>query len=198
MPVHVQYVSLPTLTLSGPPGRGYGDVWWVDHHAFHPPRLILPVVCVPLSDHTSPSTPSSPPRPVSPLSGSDCPLAALSFLTVCGHSLGAGVPSALWCAGCMLALSSSSPLCWRFGAGGWCRSSFQPFYSVNPHCLVILFELTILLLFGFSACFFYTLLFSEFRKHVSLFFNLLVPSVIWQKWTIGVGTVVYRMVFCIK
>lgn len=34
----------------------------------------------------------------------------------------------------------------------------QPFCSVNPHCLVVLFELTWMLLFGFSACGFFFLL----------------------------------------
>ena len=58
---------------------------------------------------------------------------------------------------CMLALSSSSPLCWRLREAALALSQLtpprlQPFCSVNPHCLVILFKLTWMLLFGFGAC----------------------------------------------
>lgn len=77
---------------------------------------------------------------------------------------------------CMLALSSSSPLCWRVGGGGGgvkpaYAPSLQPLSSVNPHCLVILFELTWMLLFGFGACgsfffFFFLITYMFFQSSV--------------------------------
>lgn len=65
--------------------------------------------------------------------------------------------SALWCAACLPCLPPS-PLCWQSGGGGRdVYTANAPLLlpsacSVNPHCLVVLFELTWMLLFGFSAC----------------------------------------------
>lgn len=115
----------------------------------HLPSLILHIhvlslVSVPLSDH-----PPSPPRPFPPPGGSGNPLAASSpppspFFCFCNSS-GRGPFSVAVC--CMLALSSSSPLCWHpeevVGVCGQLTPPcLQPFCSVNPHCLVVLFELT--------------------------------------------------------
>lgn len=80
----------------------------------------------------------------------------LQQLFVAALAQGAGGPlSVAVC--CMLALSSSSPpsannpveVLFR---GDVLVSFVQPFCYVNPHCLVSLFELTWMLLFGFSAC----------------------------------------------
>lgn len=76
--------------------------------------------------------------------GSGYPLAALSPLYVApAHwKVGGGPVSVVVC--CMLALSSSSPLCWQpgVGVGGVTPPRLQPFCSVNPHCLVVLSQLT--------------------------------------------------------
>lgn len=190
--VIIKSTSLPTTitpTSTHPGTAGGGKKRWMMAGFHYPPSLmqqilVLSLVSVPLSDHT----PSSPPRPFPPQAAQATPwllwAPSFIFLFCCCNSSGRGSLGVVVC--CMLALSSSSPLCWRLGGGGGgvkpaYAPCLQPFCSVNPHCLVILFKLTWMLLFGFGACgsffFFYISLFCyRFRKHVSLFLTASVIS----------------------
>lgn len=94
--------------------EGKRDGWCVIRHLSHPTSLVLSLVSVPLSDHTLPHLhgPSLLRRPRLSLGCFE----PTPFFGLFATARGRGPLSVVVC--CMLALSSSSPLCWQPGVGG--------------------------------------------------------------------------------